>query len=384
MRILITDGMNFYGGGERFVLELATGLKSRGHEVVVASEPGQLLGKKAVERGLDAVSLVFRRGLGAAITILELRRIIRERRIDLLHSNAVHDRSAGGFAARLTRIPHVASVHSQRSIQFNPLHWVRNRFAVDRFLVDGDATRDLLVRLDRVAAAKISVIRIGLDAPKIADPIAARTRTRAAIGIPAGALVVGNVARAVPFKATDRLVEAAGTIVAKHPDVHFMFVGDGILKASLEAQAKALGLGGGAHFLGFRDDLDQLYPAMDLYAQPSIDTGGESFPLATVQALAAGLPIIVTDIGDMPSMLDGGTTGLLCKQGDAADLAAKLETLIESEPLRRKMGVAAKAFAAAHLTAVSMVEAVERVYRDLVPAAAADPSSREQVRSADA
>jgi glycosyltransferase involved in cell wall biosynthesis len=161
------------------------------------------------------------------------------------------------------------------------------------------------------------------------------------------------------------LLEGAAPLLRERPDARLLLVGDGELRGELSTRASALGILSQVLFAGFRDDLDAMFSAMDVYAHPSLATGGESFPLAVVQALGAGLPVIASRVGDVPSMLGDGRHGVLIDADDAPGLASALGFLAGSPAACRELGEAARHFAHESLSAGRMCADVETIYREL-------------------
>lgn len=352
------------------MLEVARELKARSHNVLVAAEPDHLLLKKCAEESIAAESIHFSEGLQGIRAITQIRRLIKSYRIDIVHSNSNFDRTYAAFAAKLCAVPHIASIHSEHSIQHNIVHWWRNHFAIDQFLVDGDPTRKILTEQNNIAQEKISVLRLGIDVAHLGRDDSKRKMIRGLSGIPQDAIVIGNVGRLVPFKGHAVLLTAASIVLKQHPAIHFLLVGDGVLREDLERKVSQAGIGSSVHFVGFSDDLPAAYAAMDLYVHPSLDRGGESFPLAVLQALASGLPAVVSRVGDIPLMMDEERNGFLVSPENAEELAARMMQFVLSEEMRMHAGANAAQYIRAHFTTERMVDVLEQVYRRLCQAQA--------------
>lgn len=361
MNILLTNSTPIYSGGELFVFEAARELKSRGHQVIVSAQPGHLLLQKCYTENIHTEPIRYDESIAGASTIGDVRRVLKKYSIDILHSNSNFDRTYGGLASLLSGISHVANIHSQHSISHNVVHWFRNRFATDHFLVDGEPTKKILVGKDHIPSDKISVLRLGIDVTKLHRDAAAREKIRRMHSIPSSALVIGNVGRLVSFKGHTYLIDAFAEMAKQYP-MHLMLIGDGDLKNELEKQVLLKGIDSQVHFLGFRDDLPMIYAALDIYVHPSLDHGGESFPLAVLQALASGLPVVASRVGDIPLMLDNEKNGYLVPPGNTEDLKSKLQQLIESESERTMKGKRGAQFVRDRFTTAHMVDQIEDVY----------------------
>ncbi len=366
MNVILTDATDIFAGGEDYVLTLARSLARRGHSVWVSASPGHLLLHKCTEVSLPVVPIEYG-GMSRVFGVSRiLRRAMRERSIAIVHSNANYDRTCAAIAAAGTAAKHVAGVHSTHSISHNITHALRNRFGTSHFITDADAGREVLLREDGIAPGMVTTIPIGIDSDPREVRATLRARTRSAMGIDGKTIVVGNVARLVPFKGHRFLLEAVALVVRERPDVLFLIAGDGELEAPLKAQAAALGIDRSVRFLGFRDDLRDLYPAFDIYCQSSIDLASEMFPIAILRALAGGVPVVSTDVGGIAAMIEEGHSGHLTPAEDPPALAHALLDLIADGTRRSAFGRASAALYERRYTAPAMAENVEKVYRHVL------------------
>jgi glycosyltransferase involved in cell wall biosynthesis len=362
LRILLTNSTDIYGGGEFYVLELARSLRSRHHDVVVVCKPGNLLYQKCREAQIPVRPLDFP-GQGQLLKhILKLREIIRELGIQIVHTNSNYDRTAGAFASRISGAAHVTNVHSFHSLRHNLTHRLRNAKATDHFIVDGQCVKDMLIEKDRIAPERISVVYLGVDPDAMRPDEALRSKIRSEFRLEPTHIVIGNVARLVPFKGHEFLMRAFEAVRNRNSNARLLLVGDGELRDGLLALAKRLGIERDIIFAGFRDDLRALYSAFDVYAHASIEGGGETFPFAVLQALAQELPVVATRVGDVPAMVRDGLTGFLVPERDSSELAQRLFSLSGDQILRRKMGSQGRELLLRQFTTDKMVSAIENIY----------------------
>jgi glycosyltransferase involved in cell wall biosynthesis len=368
VNILISNSTDIFAGGEDYVLILAKYLGLRGHKVYVSALPGHLLLDKCAAAGIDTVPIEYQ-GMNRVFTVAALlRRELQERSIQVIHSNANYDRTVAALAVPWTKIPHVAGVHSTHSIQHNITHWIRNHYGVDHFVTDADAGRQVLMDVDGIAPERITTIPIGIENDSEEYRQKARVQTRERLGIGNDTVVIGNVARLVPFKGQRYLIDAAARIVRQYPRTLFVIIGDGELLDDLQKQSAALGIVSSVRFLGFQDHLEQWYPAFDIYCHTSLEMAAEMFPIAILRALASGLPVVCTRVGGIAAMVEQGKTGFLVEPEDGAVLAGGLEKLILDSGLRRAMGAAAFDLFLRRYHATQMAERIEQVYTTVVAA----------------
>lgn len=362
MNILLTNATEIFAGGEDYVLVLAKYLRARGHALWIAAQPGHLLLEKSAALGIPPVPMAFRGMDRVFVVARTLRGVLRKNGIDIIHSNANYDRTCAALAAAWTGIPHIAGVHSSHSIQHNLTHWLRNRFGIDHFIVDADAGREVLIREDRIAPGRITTVPIGIEGTPASIRDAARRRTRVHLGACDRTIVIGNVARLVPFKGHRVLLDAIALVMREEPNVLFPVIGDGELLHDLQAQARRLSLEPVLRFLGFQDRLEEVYPAFDLYVHSSLEMAAEMFPIAILRALATELPVVCTRVGGVAAMVREGENGFLVDPERPDQLAHSLLQLIRDAELRRRMGIASGELFRSHYNAATMAERVEGVY----------------------
>ena len=362
MKILLSNSSDIFAGGEDYVLILATYLQQRGHDVWVSALPGHLLLQKCAERQIPTVPVEYR-GMSRVFHVASLlRQELRNRSIDIIHSNANYDRTCAAIAAAWSPTRHIASVHSAHSIQHNVTHWLRNRFGTARFIADAEAVKDVLVREDGIAADRVSVVPIGVENHPKEMERTWRIRTRNEWGVGPETLVIGNVARLVPFKGHQYLLEAIARVVKHTTHVLFPIIGDGELTDALNDHAARLGIEPYVKFLGFQDNLHEIYPAFDIYTHSSLELAAEAFPLAILRALATGLPVVCTEVGGIGMMVEDGVSGYLTPPENPGELAEALIKVIDDPHLRGLMGETSFSLFLTRFHASAMAAAVEQVY----------------------
>ena len=209
---------------------------------------------------------------------------------------------------------------------------------------------------ERIAAAKTVVIYNGVDdlASRPAEPAPSET-TRPEPGRPTAVCI----ASLRPKKGHAHLLEAFRQVVARVPAARLLIVGEGPLRDELRRLAARLGLDGTAVFTGYRPDVADLLRAADLFVLASREEG---MPNALLEAMSAGLPSVVTNVGGVPEVVEEGRTGYLVPPADPAAMAQRLATLLEDPQLRSRMGVEARLRFEASFTLQRMVAAYESLY----------------------
>ncbi len=250
----------------------------------------------------------------------------------------------GHLGSRLTRAAEAVCVRSAR-----------------RTLVSGEYARQALARLVPGAAPRLRVV-----ANAVAEwrPRRSRDAVRAELGLAPDRLVVGCVARLVPQKGLPDLVAAAARIGAAEPRAAFVVVGDGPQRASVEAAARRCDAR--VCFTGERSDVADLLAAVDVFALAS---RWEGTPIAVLEAMSAGLPIVATAVGGVPGIVVDGETGVLVPPGAPDALAAQLLALLRDPGRARRLGDAARARALARHRIVALCDGVSGIYREVLAGA---------------
>ncbi|HNW60206.1 MAG TPA: glycosyltransferase family 4 protein [bacterium] len=361
----------FYGV-EKTIVELAAGLRSRGHEVTVGIIQSMRLDDQvfqniAAQAGLPVTTFSSASPYDRA-TIARIRAWIAAAQPDLIHSHGYKADVVAWAAARRLGIPLVSTCHPW-------LDTGRDRRAAFYALVD----KLVLLRFDRVIAVSEEVrsqCRVGFlrqrSIPVIANGVALppplpqdwQRSMPHQLGCSPAALILGCVARLAPEKGHLHLLQAFAGLTRRLPrPLELLLIGDGPERPSLQQRCRELGIAGQVHFLGHRAEVPSLLPELDLFILPSL---GEGVPLALLEAMAAGLPAIATAVGGVPEVLDSGRAGLLVPPGDSAALAAAIESLATDAALRRTLGQCGRDRIVAAYSRAAMCARYEKEYAPLI------------------
>jgi glycosyltransferase involved in cell wall biosynthesis len=334
------------GGSRTFMFALACESVRRGHDVHVAAFHDAIVANQA-----QALNLPFhlaRRGtkIDPVGPMLRARRLFRRLRPDIVHTHTYFPHIVARPAARSAGVPVVVS-----SIQTNlargrglsgkgiPLRnklvpklvSMTDRFADRLFVVSLDIEEEYARR--NVSPEKVVCVPNGVQVDKFASG-ADRNGVRRELGIEPDARVIGTACTLIPRKRVDLIVRLAKTLAPKVPDITVLIVGDGPERSSLEALAEKLGVAAKTRFLGARDDVHRILPAMDIFLLPSMMEGTS---LALMEAMASGRACVATAIGGTPEIITDGESGLLVHPGDGPSLADAVLRLIEDDRLRESI-----------------------------------------------
>jgi len=353
VRVLHVDSARGWRGGQNQVVLTAAGMARRGHDVLVAARGGGVLAGRARGEGLDVRELPFA-GDFAPAALAGLRRLARSFRPDVVH---VHDPHA---AAAALALPARARLVASRRVDFRLRgpwsRWKYGRCA--RVIAVSRAVADVL-REGGLDPARVRVVYEGV--PDRA-PRAGGAEALAALGVPRGAPVVGNVAALTGHKDHATLLEAAALVRAEVPDLRLVIAGEGDLAPALRDQARRLGLEAAVVFAGFRDDLDVLIPALDVFC---LSSRMEGLGTSLLDAMCYGRAVVATAAGGIAEAVEDGVTGRLVPPGDAPALARALVDVLGGTDRRAEMGAAGRRRFLERFTAERMVEGTLAVYGEL-------------------
>jgi glycosyltransferase involved in cell wall biosynthesis len=380
IRILRVFSRLNVGGPSLHVIHLAAGLEAHGFRtrLVVGRESereGNLM-DLALERRVDVLALS---GLGREIrpfadlrALVGLVRLARRFRPHVVHTHTAKAGVLGRVAARLARVPvvvhtyhgHVLREYFGRvtSAAFRAIERVLARFS-DGLVTVSESVKADLVEMAIAPAGRIRVVPLGLELEPFTGTLP-RGVLRADAGYPAEAPLVGMVGRLAPVKDVPTFLRAARLVRVRRPDVRFSLVGDGPERTSLEAEAQALGLQDAVCFHGWRRDLPAVYGDLDVVVNASRNEGT---PVALIEALAAGRPVVATAVGGTPDVLAAGTHGTLVPAQDAEALAAAIEATLAAPPSAER-AAAARAHVLARYGVPRLLGDLADLYRELLAA----------------
>ncbi|HCA26945.1 MAG TPA: group 1 glycosyl transferase [Betaproteobacteria bacterium] len=345
------------GGAERALTTVAlAGLQTGNPQTITALTPGGANAVKLEAAGLRVLNLGMRRGFPNPLPIISLARIIRRERPEVIQSWMYH--------ADLVTLLALMISGRRRSTR---LFWgircsdmdfsrygLRLRLVVracawlsrwpDGVISNSEAGREVHKRLG-YRPKRFEVVDNGIDPARFALPRGARAEVRRTLGIPARATVIVMVARVDPMKDYDLFLAALRQL----PGVQALAIG-----AGTEALPEVAGL----HRLGRRDDVPNLLAAADILVSSS--AFGEGFSNAIAEGMAAGLPIVATDVGDARRIVGGA--GKIIPPGDCEALAGAIRALTASRPELRRLGAAGRQRVAEMFSVKRTVAAFERIY----------------------
>jgi sugar transferase (PEP-CTERM/EpsH1 system associated) len=364
------------GGMEHGVIKLVNGLdRTRISNSICSTTPADDV-KRLLRRDVRLYECQRRPGNDPSL-VLQLYRVFRRERPDIVHTHAWGTLCEGLLAARLARIPIV--VHGEHgTLQLKPyqarlqrLMWRR----ADRVLSVSSRLAERMADGTGFPLERITVIRNGVDLSRFQS--CDRAAARRALGLPQNTVIVGTAARLVPVKDQTNLLNAFKRIADQGIDFMGVIAGDGPLRSDLEAQAAALGIQSHVRFLGHMPAIERVYASLDVFV---LCSKSEGLSNTILEAMASKVAVVATRVGGADELVENGTSGLLVPPQDSAALADAVAWLIRDGDLRQSMAMAGRRRALTRFTLDRMLREYKDVYCDLGSAIQAPPQHARRIQ----
>jgi glycosyltransferase involved in cell wall biosynthesis len=369
-RIAYVIGELGTGGAEYQLFELVRGLdRARFAPTVFALATGGYWAERIGALGVPVVELPSRHSMELG-RLRRLRRHLRELAPHVLHTVLWSGNAYGRLAALGLDIPVV--ITAERNVIRRP-GWQRlvERLldaTTDRYLVNSAAIVEELTTRGGLPRAKMDVVHNGIDLATVPPFDPDRSRARAALGFDPARRLVAQVGRLEPQKDYPTYLAAAARVAARVPDVDFLVVGDGRLRAELEREAARLGVAERVRFTGVRHDVPALLGAVDVLA---LTSRWEGLPNVVIEAMASGAVAVATDVGGALELVVPDETGIVVPVGRPDVVADGIAGLLDDSARARRMALAARRRIEERFTVAAMVARTTAVYDACLRAAGA-------------
>jgi len=335
---LINSG-GFYGA-ERAVLEFCRASLGGAFSPILINfydlrKPHLELHERAQKEGIPTRLLPCRSRLDFR-TLRELRRLILLEKGDIIHCHGFKADFYGLLVGKSLKIPLITTIHGWTGLNMiNRVYQFLDGLFLhffDRVVALGEENRKKLIKFG-VNPRAISIIPYGIHCD---DPAQGPKRiSPARFGLKEDDIVVGVIARLNLEKGHHHLLKAARIVIDRVPGVRFLLVGDGPLRSQLDQEVDALGLAESVIFAGFQSDMNSIYSLLDMVVLASLREG---LPLTILEAMAAGLPVVATRVGEVHDVVRHGATGFLVEPGDEIGLAEAILELTKNPHRCAEMG----------------------------------------------
>ena len=356
MKIVQLDSHLSWRGGEQQVLYLSKYLHACGYDCVIVCPPQSALYRRAQETGVPSKALPMRYE-GDLVAAWQLSNYLRRQQVDILHMHTPHAHTVGLLAS--LRHLHIRKVVSRR-VDFPPLRNMLSRWKYLRpmlhYVAVSEAVRQILID-SGIPALRVQTIHSGIDLQRC-DGVAPAPAL-----FPAGTRVVGTVGHLAGHKGHRYLLEATKYLLQLEPRVGVVIVGDGELRAALEAQAVSLGVAEHVRFTGFRDDVLAVMQQFEVFVFSSYLEG---LGTAILDAMALRKPVVATRAGGIPEVVQDGVTGRVVPPRDPQALAQAVSQLLYHPEQGIRFGEAGRKRVEQHFTALQMATQTLQLYRRLL------------------
>ena len=350
------------GGAEKNIIALVTHLdKAKYENKVVALMPGGELISKLRGCGIKAECLGMKNkfDLGA---IFKLYRLIKDSKIDILHTYLFHANILGRVLGRLARVPVIIS--SIRVMERRRHHlwidWLTNRM-VDVETCVCEAVRKFTIEKGKIEPRKLVTIPNAIDVQQYELNMDVEQKKRE-LGLGSSHSILGVVGRLHKQKGHIYLLKAMRQIIKEYPGAVLLVMGDGPLRMRLRQVCSKLLIHMYVKFLGLRHDIKEITALIDVFILPSL---WEGMPNVLLEAMALGRPIVATRVGGVDEMIEDGTSGVLVPPADKKALAEAVIHLLGRPDKGRGLGQMARKQVARRFPIEGMVKRTEKLYEEL-------------------
>jgi glycosyltransferase involved in cell wall biosynthesis len=246
----------------------------------------------------------------------------------------------------------------------------------DRLVTVSEQVKKDLVGYGIAKAEKISVVPLGFDLEPFLTTDKFRGEFKQEFDLRDEHKLIGIVGRIFPIKNHCLFLEVAARIARQEPLARFVIVGDGVLRPTLETQARKLGIADRVSFTGWRRDLPRICADLDVLV---VSSDNEGTPVSAIEAMAAGCPVVATRVGGLPDLIEDYKTGRLVPPRDADALASAVRDLLQSPHTARELGGNGQEFVRQRFTVRRLLDDMDYLYRQLLAEKAISVSLTEKL-----
>jgi sugar transferase (PEP-CTERM/EpsH1 system associated) len=352
------------GGLERLIEDICLNLNHERYAISVwCFNALGMIGERLVQQGVD-VRVLHLKSCYHPLAILRLRRLLKTHAPDIIHTHTYFGNTLGRLAGILAGVPvkivHVHGIYSH----YRWPHYLMERslsLFTQQIVCCSKAVRQFALTSEKISSRKVKTIYNGIQIERFDVPIN-RFAIREALGLKEKEKVIITVGSLRWVKGYKYFLESMVEVNKKKQDARCLIVGEGLLRRDLEEKVRCLGLDGCVQFLGLRTDIPELLGCADIFVLSSLVEG---LPLAVIEACAAGLPVIATDVGGVSEIIENGVTGILVPSKDIQALQQAIVTLLDDPEQARLMGEAGKRMARQKFSLEIMMRNIENLYQSL-------------------
>ena len=376
MKILYIITKSNWGGAQRHVFDLATDMKKRGHDVVVALGGDGILRSRLEENSIPTRSI---NELGRDVSVSkdagsfkEIFNIIRREKPDVIHLHSPKAAGLGALAGRILRVKKIIyTVHGWAFNESRPIH---QKIAIIIFSWFTTLLSHKIILLSQKELSqtlsfpfikqKTALIPLGITAPVFMSVDGSKQFMSKQIGLPFAdfnkKVVVGTIAELHPNKGLTFFIEALKTVIEKHPNVIAVLVGGGEQYEYIKSLIEKYGLSKQIFLTGYVEAASEYLKAFNVFVLPSIKEG---LPYTIIEAGFAGLPVIATTVGGIPEIIEDMKSGILIQPRKPAEIAHAINFYVEHTDVARQYAKALNESVKVKFALERMLKETEGVYK---------------------
>lgn len=365
MKVTHIAKMTSVAGMETHLLALLPGLRAQGVDanLIILVESGKPLDQYVAEmhsRGVPVETVTIRRDFDPGV-ISQLGRNLRSIKPDAVHTHLIHADLHGVLAAKWAGVKRIylTGHNDDRFRRLWPVRLLQGWMwrQIEAGITISRALRDFVIKFEFAPPECVHIVHYGLEPVRVepGDP----QRLRLELGLAPNAPVVGSVCRLIEQKGITHALRAFWEISEQSQGAQYVIVGEGPLRQRLEQEANAYGLGQRVHFLGWLPNANRLMAAFDVLLVPSL---WEGFGIVALEAMAASIPVIASQVSALPEIVANGETGYLAAPGDSSSLAEHLLHIFQNPAMAREMGQNGRRRLESEFSVERMVEGTLKVY----------------------
>jgi glycosyltransferase involved in cell wall biosynthesis len=361
-RIAHSESSTGWGGQEHRILAELAGFRKRGSQVSLLAPPDAQLFQRASATQITVVPLSLRR-FRFPLAVLQVARWLRRQNVEIVNTHSSRDGWIVGLAGRLVGVPFI--VRTRHFDVAVPNRWLSRlvyAHLADHVITTSPKVTAHFQQLFRLPAERFSTVPTGIDLEQFSPqgPIADLAPAARQAHLP----LIGMVCVVRKAKGHETLLQAMRRLCDAGSPVHCVFVGDGPYRAAVEQRVQELHLTERVTWTGHREDIPEVLRALDVLVLPSLHEG---IPQIGLQALAVGTPVIGSDAGGIPSIVQPGETGRVFPAGDAEALATTIRETLEQREATQALAERGRLFVSAHYSLDGMLATLETLYRRHLP-----------------
>jgi glycosyltransferase involved in cell wall biosynthesis len=331
LNILFSNSIpaDFWGGGEKWMLSAANGLKQRGHDIIIAARNNSLLLQRANQLGIKTISFNIH-GEFCPLKIIKIANFLKKNKIDVVILNLIKDIRVVGFAARIAGVPLIVS---RQGLQlFNDkLKYRLTLSLVNAIITNSQSLKDKYTKFHWMPSKKIKVIYNGLEIPDDVPGINLHKQFH----LPPGAIIFGAAGRLTRQKGFDILIHAMKIVKERQLPVYVLIAGKGPLQKSLQNLINQNNISDRVKLIGF---LNNPLPFLKSIWALILPSRREGMPNAVLEAMALHKPVIASNIEGINEVIEHKVNGFLFQKNDIQGLADAIHTLVTQPELAFNLG----------------------------------------------